>query len=113
MAVAWMAHNRYFIYKHKKASLLSKYGVQGGDYVAEPLSFKEYLRHMLRRSFWGEDIVLYCLSCLFDLKITVVNARTLDEYRFRHDQPLALADVVLIFNGHNHYIFAGNYLIGH
>ena len=76
MIVAWMAHNRYFLFKHKKVSLQSKYGVEGGDYCPEPISVKEYLRKMLKRSFWGEDIVLYALSCLFDLKITVVNGST-------------------------------------
>ena len=80
MIVAWMAHNRYFLFKHKKVSLQSKYGVEGGDYCPEPISVKEYLRKMLKRSFWGEDVVLYALSCLFDLKITVVNGSTLDEH---------------------------------
>ena len=113
MIVAWMAHNRYFLFKHKKVSLQSKYGVEGGDYCPEPISVKEYLRKMLKRSFWGEDVVLYALSCLFDLKITVVNGSTLDEHRFRHNQPLAAVDVVLVYNGHNHYIYAGRWTLVH
>ena len=74
---------------------------------------EEYLRKMLKRSFWGEDVVLYALSCLFDLKITVVNGSTLDEHCFRHNQPLAAVDVVLVYNGHNQYIYAGRWTLVH
>ena len=86
---------------------MSKYSVEGGDVVPEPLSFREYLTKMLTRSFWGEDIVLYALSCMFDLKITVVNTHTLDEYRYRHSQPLSAVDMVLVYTGSNHYLYAG------
>ena len=109
MVVAWMAHNRSFVWKHKKVSLQSKYGVEDGDYVPNPLSFKEYLRNMLKRGFWGEDVALYSFSCLFDLKITVLNSRSLEEYRYRHNQPLGEADVVLVYNGNNHYLYAGKH----
>ena len=37
----------------------------------------------------------------------VINANRLDEARYRHDLSLGAADVVLIFNGNNHYSFAG------
>ena len=109
MVVAWMAHNRSFIWKHKRVSLQSKYGVEDGDYVPNPLSYKEYLRSMLKRGFWGEDVVLYSFSCLFDLKITVLNSRSLEEYRYRHNQPLGEADVVLVYNGNNHYLYVGKH----
>ena len=102
-----MAHNRSFVWKLKSASLRSKYGVENGDYVDHPLSYKDYLRNMLKRSFWGEDVVIYSLASLFDLKITVLNSRRLEEYRFRHNLPLHAADVVLVYNGNNHYLFAG------
>ena len=107
LVVCWMAHNRCLVWKHKKISLMSKYGVEGGDVVPQPLSFREYLRKMLTRSFWGEDIVLYALSCMFDLKITVINAHTLDEYCYRHSQPLSAVDMVLVYTGSNHYLYAG------
>ena len=109
MVVSWMAHNRSFVWKLKSASLRSKYGVENGDYVDHPLSYKDYLRNMLKRSFWGEDVVIYSLACLFDLKITVLNSRRLEEYRFRHNLPLHSADVVLVYNGNNHYLYAGEY----
>ena len=81
--------------------------MNNGDYVANSLSYKDYLRNMLKIGFWGEDVVLYSLACLFDLNITVLNSRRLAEYRFRHNQPLKDADVVLVYNGNNHYLYAG------
>ena len=64
---------------------------------------------MLKRGFWGEDVMLYSFSCLFDLKITVLNSRSLEEYRYRHSLPLGQADVVLVYNGNNHYLYVGKY----
>ena len=107
LIVAWMCHNRCMVWNHKKVSLMSKYGVEDGDVVPNPISFKDYLRKLLKRGFWGEDVVLYALSVIYDLRITVLNAHTLDEYRYRHSKPIAQADVVLIFMGSNHYLYAG------
>ena len=62
LVVAWMCHNRFMIWKLKRVSLESKYGVEGGDVCAHPISFKDYLRKLLNRSMWGDDVVLYSLS---------------------------------------------------
>ena len=107
LIVAWMCHNRCVVWSHKKVSLMSKYGVEDGDVVPNPISFKDYLRKLLKRGFWGEDVVLYALSVIYDIRITVLNACTLDEYRYRHSKPIAEADMVLIFTGSNHYLYAG------
>ena len=53
-----------------------------------PLSFKQYLRCLLKRSFWGDEVVLYAVSCMWKLKITVLNTKTLQEYRIPHDRVL-------------------------
>ena len=99
-----MAHNRTKMWKHKEASLRGLYGVEAEG--EEILSYRQYLIKMLNKSTWGEDICLHALSCLFQLKITVINASRLDEARYRHNLSLGAADVVLIFNGNNHYSFA-------
>ena len=110
LIVAWMCHNRCVVWNHKKISLMSKYGVEDGDVVPNPISFKEYLRKLLKRGFWGEDMVLYALSCIYDIRITVLNVHTLDEYRYRHSKPIAEADMVLIFTGSNYYLYAGKWI---
>ena len=44
-----------------------------------PLSFKQYLRCLLKRSFWGDKIVLYAVSCMWRLKVTILNTKTLSK----------------------------------
>ena len=113
MIVAWMAHNRCYVIKHKLISLQSKYRIEDGDLVPNPISYREYLKMMLKRTTWGEDMVRYSLASLFDLRITVVNSSALEEYRYRHNLPLHHADIVLVYNGRNHYLFAGKWTLVH
>ena len=68
---------------------------------------------MLKRTTWGEDVVIYSLATLFDLCITVVNSAALEEYRYWHNLPLHRADVVLVYNGRNHYLYAGKWTLVH
>ena len=107
MLVAYMANNSDLMWKHKEASLRRRYGLEGGDDCPEPISYKEYLTRMLKRRQWGDDIILHAFASLCDVRITVVNAARLEEYRIRHDIPLKKVDVVLIYNGWNHYSYAG------
>ena len=105
--VAYMCHHRELIWKLKEASLRSKYGVEGGDICSQPISYKEYLLKVLKRGFWGEDIILQAFSVMTKTRITVLNAEKLEEYRISHDLPMKKVDIVLIFNGRNHYSYAG------
>ena len=61
MLVAYMANNRDIMWKHKEASLMGRYGLEGGDDCPEPISYKEYLTKMLKRGQWGG---LYNITCL-------------------------------------------------
>ena len=107
MLVAYMANNRDLMWKHKEASLRGRYGLEGGDDCPEPISYKEYLTKMLNRGQWGDDIILHASASLCNVRITVVNVARLEEYRIRHDIPLKKVNVVLIYNGRNHYSYAG------
>ena len=73
----------------------------------EILSYRQYLIKLLNKTTLGEDVCIHALSCLFRLKITCANASRLDKALYRHNLPLRAVDVVLIFNGNNHYSFAG------
>ena len=105
--VAHMAHQRHRVMKHKGPALRSKYGVANNDLSDTPISYKQYLQFLLKSTTWGEDVVIYAISDLFKIKITSINASRLDEYRCRHNQPLSVVDAIFIFNGFNHYSFAG------
>ena len=102
-----MAHNRDMIWKHKEASLRERYGLVEGDDCPEPISYKEYMIRMLKRGQWGDDIILHAFVSLCDVRITMVNAARLEEYRIRHDITLSKVDIVLIYNGQNHYSYTG------
>ena len=41
-----------------------------------PLSFKQYLRLLLSRDFWSDRMVLYAVSSMWSIKITVLNTKT-------------------------------------
>ena len=101
-------HRRYFLVK-KKWSLGSSYGVEREDIhgYQTPFSFKDYCLYLLDKRSWGDDVVLTAFSRMHGLRITVINAPRLEEYRVRHDVPLHQADMVLVYNGRSHYSAAG------
>ena len=74
-----------------------------------PLSYKQYLCLLLWRDFWGDEVVLYAISCMWSMKITVLNMKTLQEYRICHDRTLDQADIVITYNVHNHFNAAGRF----
>ena len=113
--VNYMVNHPCLIYENKFIALMSLYGVEETDPSRSwnpPLSFKEYLRCLLRKDFWGGDeIVLYTISCMWCLKITVLNTQTLQEYQIRHDRVMDHADAVLTFL-RNHFNVEGEWSSG-
>ena len=55
----------------------------------------------------GDGIILNALSYLWAARLTVVMpdfaSHTWTEVRYRHREPLNKADLVVVYNGHNHY----------
>ena len=41
------------------------------------------------------------------VKITVFNSKTMQEYRIQHDRAMEDADIVMVYNGSNHFNAAG------
>ena len=112
--VNFLAHHRQYVLKCKYWSLSSHYGVeveedpevQQARGWSPPLSYCQYLHLMLRRDFWGDEVVLFAVSCMWSVKITVLNSKTMQEYRIRHDRQMDKVDIVIIYNGVNHFIAA-------
>ena len=44
---------------------------------------------------------------MWAVKITVLNSKTLQEYRIWHDRAMEEVDVVLVYNGSNHFNATG------
>ena len=106
-----MANNRQLVLKNKFVALMSTYGVQVEEDQARgwtsPLSFRQYLHLLLWRDFWGDEVVLFVVSCMWSVKITILNTKTMQEYRIQHDRAMEHADMVMTYNGSNHFNAAG------
>jgi hypothetical protein len=71
---------------------------------------------MLEDGVHGDQIILLTLAFMWDCRITVVNARQLNETRFRHNRDIEEAEIILVHNGKcgsyysvGHYTPAGKY----
>ena len=67
------------------------------------------LRLVALEGFLGDEVVLYAISCMWSVKITVLNTKTLQEYRIHHDRTMDAADIVITYNAHNHFNAVGKF----
>ena len=72
-----------------------------------PLSYKKYLRQLLNHDFWGDEVVLYAISCMWNMKVTILNTKMLQEYRICHDHLLDGSEAGLTYNANNHFNTVG------
>ena len=108
--VTWIIKHHQLVYRNKYLALMANYGLaEETPQFKGPLSFKDYLCHLLRHDFWGDEIVLYAISCIWWLRTMVVNSRTLEEYQICQSFHLKDADVGLVYNVGSHYSAAGAY----
>ena len=78
----WLVENRKKVMLTQKAYLQQAYGIQDPNATFPgPYSYKEYCHNVLDRRFWGDALVLYAISSMWALKITMINSKTLEEYR--------------------------------
>ena len=61
----------------------------------------------LKRFLGHDEVVLFAVSCMWSAKITVLNMKTLQEYRIWHDRMMEEADIVITYNRSNHFNAAG------
>ena len=106
--MAWMIKHCQLVMANKGVALMANYGLEEeDDQFKGPLSYKQYLQHVLQHHFWGDEIILYAISCMWNLWITVLNSRTLEEYQIWHSFSLVDADVGIVYNCGSHYSAAG------
>ena len=107
----WMVRNRQRVMMAKGPYLRQAYGIADPNATFPgPYSYREYCCNVLDHRFWGDAVVLYAVSCTWALKITVVDSKTLQQYRVRHSAPLRDANVVVAFNSSSHFTAAGKCL---
>ena len=66
-----MVKHCQLVYKNKYLALMTNYGLAEETLQFKgPLSFKDYLCHVLHCDFWGDEIILYAISCMWCLWIS-------------------------------------------
>ena len=76
-----------------------------------PFNLTTLCEHLLKNGTWGDDLILTHISCMWQIRITNVNATTLGETRVRNNLPLEKADLVLIFAMGDHFMGTGEYYL--
>ena len=117
MVVNYMVNHRQLIYKNKFPTLMALYEVEEEALDMQrgwvpPLFFKEYLRQLLHHNFWGDEGVLYAISCMWNMKVTILNMKMLQEYRICHDHPLDGAEAGLTMPTITSMLWVGSRLSG-
>ena len=66
--MAWMIKHHQLVMANKGVALMVNYGLEEKDgQFKGPLSYKQYLWHILQHHFWGDEIILYAISCMWKL----------------------------------------------
>ena len=105
--VVWLVHNCQRVWYNKHAVLETNYGQDEETPTFKgPLTYKSYCKHLLDR-FWGDEVVLYMVSTMWNLRVTVFNSKTDKEYRVRHNAVMDHTNVNVAFNAGTHYSAAG------
>ena len=104
----WLVANRQKVMLVKGDYIRQAYGIRDEDaQFPGPFPYREYCRNVLDKRFWGDALILYAVSCMWAVKITVMNSRTLQQYRVRHTAGLRNVDITLVYNSSSHYTAAG------
>ena len=103
-----LVENRQKVMLTQKAYLQQAYGIQDPNATFPgPYSYKEYCHHVLDKRLWGDALVLYAISNMWALKITIINSKSFEEYQVRHTAPLRKANIGQVYNASCHYTAAG------
>ena len=106
--VVWLVQNCQRVWYNKHVALEAKYGIEEETPMFKgPLTYKSYCRHLLDKRFWGDEVVLYAVSAMWNLRITVFNSKTDEEYRVRQNMVMDHADINTVYNAWTHYFAAG------
>ena len=74
-----------------------------------PFSLVSYLEAFLDKGFYGDEITLVLMSMMWQIRITVLQAKTQMQTKIRYSNTLALADMVLVQTAHLHYFPASKF----
>ena len=104
----WLVTNKQKVMLVKGDYIRQAYGIRDEDaQFPGPFTYNQYCKNVLDKRFWGDALILYAVSCMWPVKITVVNSKTLQQYKVRHMASLRNADIALVYNSSSHYMATG------
>lgn len=106
IVMALVRHRDAILTKYKMF-IASTYGVGDEEVPIGPFSYRTYCEAMLEDHQWGDEVMLYALALQCNLRIMMVYHPSLILYPITHMYSLRDADIVLVFNGKNHFSAAG------
>ena len=98
-----MASNWELVLRVAGPYLRREYGTAGESLgsLLSPFSFKDYLRGLQEYGSWGDQAVLWAISVMFDVRVTVLTVN-MKEMRYRHNDPIECADIAVLL-ARNHF----------
>ena len=106
----WLVTNRQRVMLVKKDYIKQTYGIRDEDaQFPGPFSHRKYCKNILDKRFCGDALILYTVPCMWAVTITVVDSKTLQQYKVRHITGLRDTDIALAFDSSSHYMAAGEY----
>ena len=113
MVVNYMVNHQQLIYNNKFLALMFLYSIEEQVDLDRgwnpPLSFKQCLCLLLWRDFWGDEVVLHTISCMWSMKITILNIKMMQEYRVWHNRMMDNTDIIITYNAINHFNAGSEY----
>ena len=86
------------LFKELKEDIRLTYGaLEDVDENGQGYSYYSYLKTMCKDMEWCDQIIIKALSSMWGAKITVLNADTLYENKYRHDGDPQNADICLLY----------------
>ena len=90
---------------NEHVALKANYGFEETSYL------QKLLPGIVEQNFWGDEVILYAVSCMWNLQITVFNSHMDEEYCIRHNAIMDQADVNIVLNGGTHYSAGGKWCL--
>ena len=104
--VMFVAQNADYFFRLMSNAIANVYCVGTPD-TPGPFSFVEYLEYMLNDRSWGDEFFLYFMSCMWQVRVTIIQTPDYNQTRIRHTGNWWDADLCLLHVAGNHYNAAG------
>ena len=72
-----------------------------------PLSLYQFMKLVATDGVCGDENVLHLISCLWQISITILDAKSLKEIQIRHNMRISWVDLIVVFVSGDHYLGCG------